>query len=524
MRNVSTLDSGSSYEKSPVGFITSDEARTDSQAENQQVVSDVIPDAPHAASGSEVSVREYARLAELVPVVCIRPSPENDDIYGEIDLGNPDLVDLGRDIARDGIRVPLQVSSDGFIVSGHRRYAAANMVELAEVPVVYLDIKWSDYDEHGWKKILRSHNHQRVKSKAVRLREMALDIDPELAHRQLIEEREKRSQDAPPSIIITGEKIRAGFSDRKQEFLDAAIQVIDDLQKYWPLSVRQVHYGLLNDPPLRNSSDGKQRARYANDQKSYKALCDLLARARLNGAIPFHAITDSTRPRSGTYFHADVATFAGIDIENLFHGFRRDLLQSQADHVELIVEKLTVQNIVQPVANRYCLPMTVGRGYCSIDPRYELAQRYRQSGKDRLILLIASDFDPDGEEIAESFARSMRDDFDIDERSLVAHKILLREDQISDWSLPPNRMEAKVTSAQYKKFMKRYCANEVYELEAVPPEQMQSAIVQAIESVIDLDAFNAEIVSEKSDAVTLQAMKREASEAFRDMFQNEGLA
>lgn len=458
--------------------------------------------------------------ARIVSIRSIKPSPENDDIYGAVDPKNPDLIYLANDIIRNGIREPLQVSSDGFIVSGHLRYAAAKLAKLKTIPVVYVALERADHDAHEWKKILRGYNHQRVKSKAVRLREMALDIDPDLAHRQLIEEREERQRDSPPSIIITGEKIRSAISKRKQEFLAAAIRVINDLKKYWPLSVRQVHYGLLNFPPLRNSSKGKQRARYANDLKSYQDLCDLLGRARLNGSIPFRAITDATRPRSGTYFHADAATFASIEIGNLFHGYRRDLMQSQSDHVELIVEKMTVQNIIQPIANRYCVPMTVGRGYCSIEPRHDIVQRYLRSGKDRLILLIASDFDPDGEEIAESFARSIRDDFDIDECYLDAHKILLRDDQISDWSLPPNKMEAKITSAQYQKFMKRYGTNEVYELEAVPPDQLQSAIVEAIEAVIDLDAFNEEIAAEKSDAVTLKAMKNEAAESFSDMLEN----
>lgn len=467
-----------------------------------------------------ITTQSQSSSTVLVELGRIKPSPENDEIYGAIDLKDNDLIDLARDIGRDGIRVPLQVSSDGFLASGHRRYAAAGLIGLSRVPVVFLDIARADYSDHEWKKILRGHNHQREKSKAVRLREMALDIDPNVAHRQLIEQREARRQESPPALIITGEKVRSTIGPLLQEFLAAAIRVIDDLKAYWPLSVRQVHYGLLNDPPMRNTSTGKQRARYANDLKSYKSLCDLLGRARLNGAVPFHAITDATRPRSGTYFHADVAEYAAIDIEHLFRNYRRDLLQSQADHVELIAEKLTVKNIIQPVADRYCIPMTVGKGYCSIDPRYELAQRYRQSGKDRLILLFASDFDPDGDEIAESFARSMRDDFGVDEGSLDAHKILLREDQIRDWSLPPNRMEAKVTSGQYKKFMERYGANNVYELEAVPPKQMQSAIVAGIEAVLDLDAFNDELAAEKADAATLQAMKREASEAFLDLFRS----
>ncbi len=112
--------------------------------------------------------------------------------------------------------------------------------------------------------------------------------------------------------------------------------------------------------------------------------------------------------------------------------------------------------------------MTVGRGYCSITPRYDIVQRYKQSAKDRLILLIASDFDPDGEEIAEGLARSIRDDFEVDE--VIARKVLLRDDQIRDWKLPNNGLEAKEGASKYKKFVERY-GEQVFELESVPPDR-----------------------------------------------------
>ena len=466
--------------------------------------------APIAEANKQLSVK----LSDILP------SPENDDLYGAIDPKDIDLINLANDIARDGIREPLQVSLDNYIVSGHRRYVAAKLVKLKRVPVTFLALERSDHSVIEWQKILRAHNHQRVKPSHVRLKETLLDIDPELAHKQLIDERELRDIDAPPQIVIKGTKVRSGISDRKQEMLVACLKVLDDLKLYWPVSDRQIHYGLLNNPPLRNTSKGKQRARYANDSKSYGDLCDLLTRARLNGLIPWEAISDETRPVLGTRFTKDSSSFVDLEIHHFLRGYRRDLLQSQSDHVELIVEKLTVQNIIATVANRYTMPMTVGRGYCSINPRYEIVQRYLRSGKDRLIILVASDFDPDGDEIAESFARSIRDDFGVAE--VVASKVLLRQDQIEDWKLPSNGLEAKESSSKFAKFVKRYNSNAVFELEAVPPALMQQTIKSAIEGTIDLAKFNAELAQEKKDAAELQAMKSTAVKAFSDMLGNGG--
>lgn len=459
---------------------------------------------------------------DIVDIHSIKPSPENDEIYGSIDPNDNDLITLANDIAAHGVRDPLQVSSDNYIVSGHRRYAAVRLTGIRNIPVVRLDIRRSDYSATEWKRTLRAYNHQRVKSASVRMHEAMLDLDPDTAHKQLIDEREERDRDRPPSISIAAEKSRSSISERKQEMLTAALKVISDLEPFWPLSVRQVHYGLLNNPPLRNSSKGKQRSRYQNNGKSYGDLCDLLTRARLLGIVAWEAISDETRPTSGTRFNKDASTFVDLEFYHFLRGYRRDLLQSQRDHVELIVEKLTVQNIVEPIAKKFCMPMTVGRGYCSIDPRHDIAERYRRSGKDRLILLIAADFDPDGEEIAESFARSMRDDFHIDD--LYASKILLRRDQVDAWQLPNNGLEAKETSSKFRKFMQRYGDDAVYELEAVDPIRMQKAIQDAIEATIDLTAFNAELADEKRDAVMLQAMKKEVAESFSDLLGNGGAA
>jgi len=447
------------------------------------------------------------------------PSPENDRLYGAVDPRDPDLINLAIDIRDNGLREPIVISHDRFIVSGHRRYAACELVGLRSIPVRFVDERRTHYDETGWLKLLRAHNHQRVKSSSMRVKEALLDIDPELAHKQLIEERKKRDMRADPVMQITGTKTRSQFSNRLQEFLHASVRAVIELKQYWPVTVRWIHYRLLNDPPMINTSKGVQRRRYENNKDSYDKLTDLLVRARLFGYVPWEAITDETRPTMGTRFDRDVAQFVDRESYNFLRGYRRDLLQSQPDHVELIVEKMTAQTIVEPVADKYCLPMTIGRGYCSIEPRYEIVQRFKRSGKDRLKLVICSDFDPDGDEIAESFARSIRDDFGVSD--VVPVKAMLRRDQVDKWSLPENQLEAKQTSKNYAKFFDRYKSDQVWELEAIPPGMMVESLTQSIENTIDLDLFNAELGKEREDAAELQSMKNWFADAFPGMPENE---
>jgi hypothetical protein len=444
----------------------------------------------------------------------IYPSPENDEIYGAVDTTVNEFIDFANDIAKNGILVPIVVSADCYILSGHRRFAAAKLVGLEKVPVRWItDIYRSEHTPTQWKQQLVAYNQQRKKSAVVCLKEAALQVDPDIAYQQLCFERDQQHSKGLKKLKIEGEKVRSGISEGKQEMLQAAIAVIEALKKFWPLSVRQVHYQLLNDPPWRNTAT-KKRQRYENNRKSYQDLCDLLARARIAGLVDWNAITDETRPTSNTKFQKDSAQFFDDEFYGFLRGYHRDLLQSQLDHVELIVEKLTVQNIISPIAKKYCVPMTVGRGYCSLEPRKEIVDRFRCSGKRKLILLICSDFDPDGDEIAESMVRSIRDDFGV--HGVEASKILLRTDQAKDWKLPPNGLEAKESSSQFKKFFGKYKSREVFELEAVSPSMMQAAVEEGIRAAIDIKAFEQEAQAERQDAVHLAAMKLKAKEFFEN--------
>jgi hypothetical protein len=294
--------------------------------------------------------------------------------------------------------------------------------------------------------------------------------------------------------------------------------ILTEYKKYLPLTDRQIHYYLLNDPPLIHA--GKPDSVYENNRQSYKCLCDLLTRARLERHIPFASIHDPTRPAKLWNFFESVQPFVRRELDQFLKGYYRDLMQSQPNHIEIVYEKLTVQNILQPVASHYGIPMVPGRGYADIGSRHQMKQRFLRSGKSNLVLLVVSDFDPEGDDIPESFAKSMRDDFGIGLRDDVygfaelgdieAVKVALTYDQTQEMDLVSDELtRPKRSSSRYKKFTRRYGRDvSVYELEALHPEDLQSLLRNAIDKVIDVDAFNAEVDREKEDAAFLDGVRR----------------
>jgi hypothetical protein len=177
----------------------------------------------------------------------IRPSPENDDLYRPVNPDDPEMRALAQSIRSHGVREPLVITRDGYILSGHRRYVAARMAGLQVVPCRVEDIA---RDDPQFVLMLREYNRQRVKSLDEVIREEVVSMNPEESYRLLVEHRKARSRVQVQEIAITGEKRRAKISAAKKPFLDAIGAILERLRDYWPLSVRQIHYNLLNDPPL----------------------------------------------------------------------------------------------------------------------------------------------------------------------------------------------------------------------------------------------------------------------------------
>lgn len=434
----------------------------------------------------------------LVSVSKIKPSKENDQLYRPVDLDDPQTIALAESIREFGVREPLVLTLDGFILSGHRRYAAAKLAGLKKVPVRREKIRRSDPQ---FVRLLREYNRQREKTLDERLREEIVSVDVDDAYSSLVEHRQQASEISAETVTLGKCKDRAGISDAKQPMLDAIQVILAERREFWPMSDRTIHYALLNIKPLRHAS--KPGSEYANTLKCYKDCCDLLTRARLCGLVPMEAISDETRPVTTWRTNATAGEFIRGELKNFARNYWRDLLQSQPNHIEILVEKNTVEPIVYKIAARYTIPLTSGRGFCSIPPRQQMLQRYRKSGKERMVLIVVSDFDPEGESICESFARSMRDDFGVD---ISCVKAALTYQQTQELDLPP-ALQAKETSSRYVGFVEKY-GDDVYELEALPPEQLQDLVDEAVRSVIDVDLFNKEQDKERTESQGLDVTRR----------------
>lgn len=435
----------------------------------------------------------------------LRPAKLNGVIYKPLTVECPRVRELAEKIGRDGLLEPIVYTIDHVILSGHTRRLACQLAGLKQVPARQFPILSTD---PRFPELLVMFNDQRVKTTDELFREALAGTDADDAYAELLNYRRERTDAATATaeeMSFGPARRRHGVSDEKRPFLDAILLIVEKLKLYWPLSNRQVHYQLLNEPPLRNT---RSRIRYANDLRSYHDLNDILTRARFTGLIPWQAISDATRPSTIWSCHANTKTFIDKQVNDFMAGYNRDLLVSQPCYVELVCEKLTVVNVIRPIAAEYCVPYTVGRGYGSVDSRRKLFERFQRSGKDRLVLVVLSDHDPEGEDIARLTPRSMRDEFGVTD--VVAVRAALSPEQVRELELSP-KMTAKAKSSRRKGFVEQH-GEHVYELEAVEPSELQSLLRTAIESVLDMDLFQQEQEYERRDAAELAAIRHRVRE------------
>ncbi|GAI90028.1 unnamed protein product [marine sediment metagenome] len=157
------------------------------------------------------------------------------------------------------------------------------------------------------------------------------------------------------------------------------------------------------------------------------------------------------------------------------------------------LEKDALFTPITEIASRYRVKVYAARGYSSFTAVYEAAQDIQRLMIPVKVLQL-TDFDPSGEDMVR----------DLQDRltrygSLILlelNKIALTSDQVSRLGLPP--MPAKKSDPRYEKFAQSF-GDQVVELDALPPDDLERIVSTAIEELIDRDAWNTEIEKAKQE-------------------------
>lgn len=216
-----------------------------------------------------------------------------------------------------------------------------------------------------------------------------------------------------------------------------------------------------------------------NQQRAYKQLGELLSKARLSGLIDWRIIEDRVRQAERSTEWDTIAEYCDP------WQFRLPRWSDQPNYVELWCEKDALSSVLAPITADLHAVLMVNRGYSSSSAMYESSKRIEKNanGKPAHIIYLG-DFDPSGEDMV----RDIRDRMETFGCDVDVVKLALNPDQVRRWKLPPN--PAKMSDSRAAGFVDMHGSSS-YEVDAIPPKDLQKMVRKSITDLMDMDAYEA---------------------------------
>jgi hypothetical protein len=461
-----------------------------------------------AANGTPVI--EFANVSDL------REIDANWNIYRKPADDDPAFVQLLDSIQADGINTPLEISADDYVISGHRRLAAAQRMDLVLVPVIRSDKRIEGMTKAEVTTLLVSRNKGiRVKSDAEAILEATASVDPEKAIRDAEAARIQhfnKAQCSGVEVHSVGGIRRTDPTKARKELLAAAIEILEALRaELGPVafSARTIHYQLLAKKV--RTSTYKNGYVYGSKPGSASLLSKLLTDARSAGEIDADWINDDTRV-SHIYPSDDIGDYVTDESERFLRNYFSPIHRDQPHHVELLLEKNTLLSLIQKhVSQPLRLPLTSLHGYGSFPVARDVASRFEASGKDELFIVYISDLDPEGVDMPAAVKKYLDWDFGVECTMLRA---AVTEDQVAEYNLPPDA-DVKLTSSRAEGFIAEY-GNECWELDSMPPRVLVEEVGNVARGCLDIDKLNAAFAREKQSDVKLARLNAAVAQLIRE--------
>lgn len=259
-------------------------------------------------------------------------------------------------------------------------------------------------------------------------------------------------------------------------------------------TIRQIYYRLVS-PPYQV---------IGNKTSVYKYFDAQMVRARERNDIPKNAFSDdSRRTLGGDYgYRSPEAFLEYLRGEAQPGNYTRPMWDTQPAVVEVWVEKAALAVLLSAVAQDYRVPVFASRGYSPFTLLDKAVGRFLEKGG---VILDFRDHDPSGLDMCR----------DVQERltrygaNFRYIPIALSYDQVQTFGLAPN--PTKRADPRAKAYIAQY-GDECWELDALPPDELNRLVDEAIKKEIDWEPWHAEEERITEDREALEEPLRNARE------------
>ena len=416
------------------------------------------------------------------------------------------LISLANDIKVNGLINPIRVSKDLFIYDGNTRLKALKILGYNEIDVIVNEDLLSDSED--FIRLLVSANNQRVKTDKELLQEIQISINPmEYEKRRMVINGDFVNLDSIEGSLKANREI----SDIKDDLTKAIIEIIVEYQEYLPLTVRAIHYILLDKNVLTNTK--KKDSVYKNDRSSYSGLSNLLTKLRINKTIKYEWIRDDGRKLYKNRGFDSAKRYIDYEVNKMFTNYFRDIQQSQKAYNIIFCEKETLRPILEKLTIKYGIPIAFIKGGSSLTIRHNFINDWQNSGSKKIInAMVLSDFDPAGYRIKDTLIGSLQSDFrnELKGIALNAFHIGITPKQIAKYNLHSD-LDAKESDKNFIHFVNVTNSLKAYELDSLKPNQLLDEVEEAIKNCIDIDLYNDEIKKYNNDIKEIETIRKKFS-------------
>ena len=299
---------------------------------------------------------------------------------------------------------------------------------------------------------------------------------------------------------------RRVFSWTKKQLdkLNKVIEVLNELDDYKPLTLRQIYYQLVGKGYIKNNNS------------QYTMLSTLLKWARIDGYITWEDMEDRARAFYDLTGWENSENFIQAHVRAFLSGYTRNLLQTQDKCIEIWIEKDALSSIFTRVAEDYTIPVVVCRGFSSVSFLNNLKTRLNNHNCKRTLMLYFGDFDPSGVEMLTSMKTTLVKELGMKE--VEFKRVALLSEDIFTYNLPHSPDALKKTDTRAKKHLETYGELAV-ELDALRPDILERKIKDAIEAELDIDAFDNEVEKHNDEVDKLNIFKQRVVEFTASVFE-----
>ncbi len=299
---------------------------------------------------------------------------------------------------------------------------------------------------------------------------------------------------------VSTRRRRGGWTTDGNDYLAVVRGVIDGLRQHWPLTLRQVYYQLVASLTIPNA------------RGSYQKLSRILTKARIDGLVPWGALEDRARSSILPMAWTDESCFIESNVRQFLEGYRRDVLAHQDRALEVWIEKDALSRLCAQIADEYCVPVMVARGFSSVSYLNECRNRVRkhaESGKPTTILYFG-DLDPSGWEMLPSMLETLKIEMGL-EGMLEGVRCALLPEQVEAYGLPRSVDAMKEKDTRTPEYRKKF-GDLAVEIDALRPDLLQSLVRESIEQHLDLAQLKEDMAREAEERKSLAGLRKRVLE------------